>query len=959
MSQEFTDYYGSNIRLLEKHHPLVWKYITKIQPEPVGQITAASNGNPNLIATDSQGNSRVLHNEANPEKESADFLETIAIDHKGFVAILGMGLCYSILNILKQRPQLQFLAIFELDPGIFIQALRYTDLSSVLQDPRLILGIGTETKISETLAKASRTLQLEDANIFHHQPSFSFNPKGYARLKEDLFAHINGLNVGGATTRILGKNFLNNRFKHITTIHHHLLLEHIQNKFDGVPAILVAGGPSLDKNIHLLKQAQEKAVIIAVDTVLPALLKNGVHPHFLTCIDANDLTFEKFADLIPEIKDIALICSSWVNPKTPKIFPADQVFWTFTGQPMEAWLNSLLGGKYLTGGASTVAHLNLIAAHLLGCDPIIFIGQDLAYPSSVSSSHAKGTVLQGSSPKDAVTSHVQGETVTGINGEILRTNRSFLGMKDFFEANIAASDKNHINATEGGANIEGTKIMTLQEALDTHCKITIDTTRHLKNFYSTAKPISADSMLAQFDRMLHKIQLLQKTIKKADEIASSLLKELTKSQKTGTPIRSFDMQTLPQKKQINKIDTVHKNLDNTLDVWKILEEITMEGLKESERQKQDISILENNPEKYIEWLLKNLNRLSGINKARKETLALLAKNLNMVMSFHQKETKYLKQINNGSQTEQNRLSLARLYMDSKNYYMAKPLLEELCRTMPKSGEVYFYLGCSALQSNMLKKADHYFQTAIKHDPNLKKQIEAYLRELGDEFLKFAQYFKTQPGRELSVKYMVLKGLRYDPTHSELKKDMETILKKDMEKIKSDMDTDNYQASAELIGKWHQTAMDQPNLLTSLPFELTGNIFLFQGKLFLSQKNYPNALLSLKKAMEYSPTDPDIHAAIIDTLFVTNDFNGAIEALSIAIKLDTKFAAYWETIGDSLQSADQNEDAILAYEKCFVHLPDNINLLRKMGDCYMALDQLEAARAAYELLKTKMKSLTDK
>ncbi len=96
------------------------------------------------------------------------------------------------------------------------------------------------------------------------------------------------------------------------------------------------------------------------------------------------------------------------------------------------------------------------------------MGQDLAYPNSLSASHANGTVLQGSSPKNVVAGHIEGETVTGINGEILRTNRSFLSMKQFFEAAIATSDKTHINATEGGANIEGTEILTLQKAMDRH-----------------------------------------------------------------------------------------------------------------------------------------------------------------------------------------------------------------------------------------------------------------------------------------------------------------------------------------------------------------------------------------------------------------------------------------------------------------------------------------------------------
>ncbi|MBP8866442.1 MAG: motility associated factor glycosyltransferase family protein, partial [Acetobacterium sp.] len=819
MNQEYTDYYESNLKLLKKNQPSVWKQITEDQTEALGEISFAPNGKPNLTVTNGRGNSILLHNEGNPGKESSDFIEKIPADHKGFVAILGMGLFYSALNILKQRPHLQNLALFELETGIFIQALQYIDLSPILEDHRLILGIGAKADIAETLTAASRTLQLEDSNILHHLPSFRFNPDGYNRLKDDLFAHINSLNIGGTTTRLLGKDFLTNRFKHICTIHHHLLLEHIQNKFDGVPAILVAGGPSLDKNIHLLKQAQEKAVIIAVDTVLPALLKNGVHPHFLTCIDPNNLTFEKFADVIQQVKDIALICSSWVNPKTPKVFPAEQIFWTFTGKPIEAWLNSLLGGKLLTGGASTVAHLNLIAAHMLGCDPIIFIGQDLAYPGSASASHAKGTVLQGTAPTKIITNHVQGETVTGINGEILQTNRSFLSMKEFFEYAIAKSDKTHINATEGGANIEGTKILTLQETMDQYCNKFISTTQRLKAFYSASTPIASDKMLVEFNRILSKTKKLQKFIKSSDEIARSLLKELTQAKRNSKLLKSFDMLTLPQKKRINKIDKFHKDLDDTLEVWKILEEITMEGLKESQRQKQDISILENDPDRYIEWLIKNLNRLLGINKIRKETLTLLSDNLNMVASFHQKESNYLEKINKGSQTEQNKLKLAGLYINSKNYYLATYLLEDLCKVMPESGEVYFYLGCSVAQSNILEKADHYFQTAIECDPKLSRQIDAYLHEMGDDFLKFARYFKTQPGRELSVKYMVQKGLRYHPDNRELQKELETILREDLKQIKSDVDTDNYQNSAELINEWYRNAMDQKNLCDTLPSDL--------------------------------------------------------------------------------------------------------------------------------------------
>ncbi len=951
MHPDLTDYYTANLELLKKHHPKVWEQMAKNPPEPSGTISCAPNGNPNLTVTNSEGAEVTLHNQAAPDTETADFLQRVPENHTGFVAILGMGLGFAALDILKNRPHLQCLAIFELEPGIFLQALKSVDFSQILTDPRLLLCIGSDTEIAKALAPASRTLQLEDSNVFHQLPSFKYNPSGYNRLKKDLFSHLNALNVGGGTTRRLGIDFFNNRFKHMATIHHHLLLEQLQNKFSGIPAILVAGGPSLDKNIHLLAQAQEKAVIIAVDTVLPTLLKHGVHPHFLTCIDPYDLTYEKFADVAPKAKDIALICSSWVTPQTPKTFPADQTFWTFTAKHVEAWLNSLLGGKISTGGATTVAHLNLIAADMLGCDPIIFIGQDLAFPDSAT--HATDAVLHGSSPKGVPIANTEGETVMGIDGKVMRTNRSFLSMKEHFEAAIARSSRTYINATAVGADIKGTKILNFQEAIDKHCKVEIETTQRLKKYYTELKPISPQKMLVEFNSMISKAKKLSQSIEKSDRLSHSALKSLKKLEKSNTRIQSFGMLPLQLQQQINKIDHLHQKLDNAPNIWTFLDETTMEGLKESERQKQKIAMLQNDPKKYSLWLKANLNRLIAINKVRSESLTMLLNNLAMVISFHQKENNCLKKIAKGHQKEKNRLELTRLYMNSKNYFLARPVLEKLYQAIPDSGEVNFHLGCMAAQFAEHEKAAEYFSTAKQHDPALNKDIAVFRQDLGDTFFSYYEYFITLPGYEASQRYMLRKGLKYSPDHSELIKGVETLLKKDLKDIASDLDEENYQDATALIIEWHQTVAEQKNLASALSPELAGELFLNHGKLKLKENKSSEALASFEKALHYSPLSHDLHLFTIEALFAEGHFNKAIEALNKAISLDNKFATYWETIGDTLMANGQSEDAILAYERCFVRLPDNIQILKKIGDCYMNTGQLEAAKAAYEQLKLEL------
>jgi len=292
-------------------------------------------------------------------------------------------------------------------------------------------------------------------------------------------------------------------------------------------------------------------------------------------------------------------------------------------------------------------------------------------------------------------------------------------------------------------------------------------------------------------------------------------------------------------------------------------------------------------------------------------------------------------------------------MATKNYYLATPVVDNLFHTMPNSGEIFFFKGCIALQRSEHSNAAQYFTTAVQYDPNLTQKISTYQQSIGEEFLSYAQYFKNLPGYEASVKYMVFKGLKFHQSDMALQKELILILNNDLKKIQADIDRENFQKSEKLITQWYQNAISQQELFASLPSDLVGKIYFYQSKLLISQKNYQAALTNLKKALEYSPEYNDIHSAVIDTLFITGDLNGAIESLNAAIKLNNQFAAYWETIGDSLQKANQNEDAILAYENCFVHLPDNIYLLKKIGDCYMASDQLEAAKAAYGQLKDRL------
>jgi hypothetical protein len=955
MTSGLPDYYEANLALLRKNHRKVWELMTTSPPSPLGNIFPAANGKLCLNVPDGERKVIKLHNEKHPECETEFFLEKISKGHTGFVALLGMGLGYTPLAILRERPHLQSLAVFELEPGIFLQALHHMDLGELLSDPRLLLSVGSGVNVDQILAQAARTLQLETSQIFYHQQSYNHNPTEYQQLKDEIFAHINRLNIGGSTTRALGRDFLINRFQHITTIHHDLFLEQLQNAFSGIPAILVAGGPSLDKNVHLLKNAQGKAVIFAVDTVLPALLNNGVHPHFLTSIDPNNLTYEKFADVAPRAKGVSLICSSWVNRKTPKIFPAEHVFWTFTTNFLESWLNSLMGGKLFTSGASTVAHLNLIAAHILGCAPIIFVGQDLAYPGA--NSHAKGTVLYSQAALSPPPTQEEGQMVKGIDGTMLRTDRSFMSMKHHFESIIAkTADIVYINATEGGAHIEGTEVLSLQSALDRYCTKEERLAEKISQYASEARPIVPRKLLEEFRKTLQEAKSLRKNIDKADTLCKALLAKLERFKKEGAAIRSFTMLPKQVQKTISDIDALHKKLDDAVKIWRLLEEITMEGLKESERQRQAISLLANNPETYAEWLKKNLERFLDINRTRIETLDLFTENLNKTLSFHEQESSCLKKIAGNDDANQARLALARLYLDYGNYSLALPLVEKLCESMPDRGEPFFQLGCILSQRTEHERAAECFSRAVSLDPALDSAIKQFHHGLGDEYLAFVQYFKKQPGRQPSVRYMLRKGLRYAPEHRELLTELSEALEKDLEQIRAGLMAEKHTETALPIQDWYDYLGMNEQILSHLAPKLPAELLECLGRIQAAENKLADARTSFERAMEFAPDSASLLILLMETFFALGDFNNGIATLNRAIDIDRSAARYWEQIGDSLQAAGQNEDAIAAYERCYLHLPEQVGLLKKIGDCYMAAGQLEAAKEAFLQLKTKMQTI---
>ena len=121
-----------------------------------------------------------------------------------------------------------------------------------------------------------------------------------------------------------------------------------------------------------------------------------------------------------------------------------------------------------------------------------------------------------------------------------------------------------------------------------------------------------------------------------------------------------------------------------------------------------------------------------------------------------------------------------------------------------------------------------------------------------------------------------------------------------------------------------------------------------------KENFDLSIAHFNKALDIRPDNPALHISLTDAYFAKTDYTKGIDHLKQAVSLDNAYAVYWEEIGDELMQSRQFEDALAAFENCFVALPERVHLLKKIGDCYQETGQLEAAREAYENLNALLK-----
>ncbi|EIQ8919909.1 motility associated factor glycosyltransferase family protein, partial [Campylobacter coli] len=216
-------------------------------------------------------------------------------------------------------------------------------------------------------------------------------------------------------------------------------------------AIIVSTGPSLIKQLPLLKKYANKATIFCADSSYPILAKHGIKPDYVCMLERTEITAEFFNNDFGEFdKDIIFICAGVVHPKAIEYLKGRNLVITQKVLAFPYYIN-LKDFSYAAVGLS-VAHTLSYLATYLSHKNIIFIGQDLAYAEN-GNSHPDD-YQNSANYESQMYEHILTEAYGGKKE--IKTHEVWIFFKQILEAMIIKYHITTYNCTEGGARIEGT-----------------------------------------------------------------------------------------------------------------------------------------------------------------------------------------------------------------------------------------------------------------------------------------------------------------------------------------------------------------------------------------------------------------------------------------------------------------------------------------------------------------------
>ncbi|MEW5898338.1 MAG: 6-hydroxymethylpterin diphosphokinase MptE-like protein, partial [Bacillota bacterium] len=250
----------------------------------------AKNGRPIVRALHPDGRQVLLHSGYDPEREAARLVDSYDLAGAGAVAVLGLGLGYHVGEILRRVDKNTPVAVIEKSPELVVLARKKI---SFLPWQRLVV-LHTEEDIKSFALSSLHVLRGKRLVLVEHPPSVGLDPEFYDRMRARLRDYISFLLVEVNTSRELNRDIQHNLMANLPLVVRDPGIVALKGPFAGRPAVIVAAGPSLARNVHLLHEARDRALLLCVGTAWKVLAKENIQPDLVVTLDPTAENFCHF-----------------------------------------------------------------------------------------------------------------------------------------------------------------------------------------------------------------------------------------------------------------------------------------------------------------------------------------------------------------------------------------------------------------------------------------------------------------------------------------------------------------------------------------------------------------------------------------------------------------------------------------------------------------------------------------
>ncbi len=470
MTSTQSPFFQKNIDALQRKQPQLASRLIQLPDNPMFFFAQGGDGSPIIGLRLENGKNVALCDAKTPGVEAEDWVLSLGepMLKGGHTILLGFGSAYHPHAFFQLSDNNTFLWFVEPDLHMFKYALHLMDYTLLISSPRTGIAVAMQPdEVTRQLFEGPTRHRMMTQGVqmaFHGVAAHLY--KDYIRQLQSTITEAVQLNeLKFRTSEQQGKEVLQNCLSNLEAVLQGSPFLYLQGKAAGMPALVVSPGPSLEEALSFIKRIKNQVLIVAVDTAHRILHQNGIASDFVVSLDYTELNARHFESIGQE--DAYLLAFPGVNPQIPKKYLGRTFFYDHLANIKKEPGATLLFhnlksigplGSLISYGST--AHAAYHAARLMGCTPIVLVGNDLAYPND---KHYATGALQNELEKDE--GCIERLEVPANDGSTVITRGIYKSYLVDFSPLIRATAGNVVNTASRGAKIEACRFEALDQVI--------------------------------------------------------------------------------------------------------------------------------------------------------------------------------------------------------------------------------------------------------------------------------------------------------------------------------------------------------------------------------------------------------------------------------------------------------------------------------------------------------------